>query len=130
MQATLLRVLEEGEVIRVGENKPQKVDFGLVPATSRDLHTEVERDQFRNNLYYRVAAFPIRIRAQRARREDIADSTEDEAAMLRSRTAAFERSEIQAALARSGGNKSQAATERGITNPGLRNKMRRLGMLD
>jgi DNA-binding NtrC family response regulator len=71
MQAKLLRVLEEEEVVAVGDNFPRKVDVRVLSATNRDLKTEVERGNFRQDLYYRVAVFPIRVPPLRQRREDI-----------------------------------------------------------
>jgi DNA-binding NtrC family response regulator len=71
MQAKLLRTLESLEVTRVGESRPRKVDFRLLSATNRDLAAESERGAFRSDLYYRIAAFPIRLPALRERPEDI-----------------------------------------------------------
>ena len=71
MQAKLLRTLEALEITRVGESRPRKVDFRLVSATNRDLAAESQRGSFRSDLYYRVAAFPIRLPALRDRPEDI-----------------------------------------------------------
>jgi Nif-specific regulatory protein len=71
MQAKLLRVLEEEEVVAVGDNLPRKVDVRVLSATNRDLKTQVERGNFRQDLYYRVAVFPIRLPPLRRRREDI-----------------------------------------------------------
>jgi transcriptional regulator with GAF, ATPase, and Fis domain len=76
MQAKLLRTLQELEVTRVGESRPRKVDFRLLSATNRDLEQESERGTFRSDLYYRVAAFPIRLPALRDRPEDIAPIAE------------------------------------------------------
>jgi Nif-specific regulatory protein len=71
MQPKVLRVLQEGEVTRIGEIRARKVEFRLVAATNRDLLQEVERGGFRGDLFYRVSAFPIRIPALRERRDDV-----------------------------------------------------------
>jgi DNA-binding NtrC family response regulator len=71
MQPKVLRVIQEGELTRIGEIRPRKVDFRLVAATNRDLLREVERGAFRSDLYYRISAFPIHIPALRQRRADI-----------------------------------------------------------
>jgi transcriptional regulator of acetoin/glycerol metabolism len=71
LQPHLLRVLEQGEIYRLGENAPRKTNFRLVAATNRDLRQEVAEGRFRMDLYYRVAVTSIRIPALRDRPGDI-----------------------------------------------------------
>ena len=70
-QAKLLRVLEDGEVLRVGASKPRKVDVRIVAATNRVLRTEVAAGRYRGDLYFRLNVIPVRITPLRERPEDI-----------------------------------------------------------
>ena len=71
MQAKLLRVLESGEVQRVGTAEPRRVDVHIVAATNRDLRGEAEAGRFRSDLYYRLSVVELAIPPLRDRREDI-----------------------------------------------------------
>jgi two-component system nitrogen regulation response regulator NtrX len=71
MQAKLLRVLEEGEIERVGGDKPIAVDVRVVVATHRNLEEQVRQGAFREDLYHRIFVFPIVLPPLRERREDI-----------------------------------------------------------
>lgn len=71
MQSKLLRVLESGEVVRVGSNDPRTVDVRFVSATHRDIHRMVDEGLFRRDLYFRIKGTEIRLPPLRERREDI-----------------------------------------------------------
>ncbi len=73
MQAKLLRVLEEGEVERVGGDKPIQVNVRVLVATHRNLEELVKRNAFRRDLYHRVYVFPLALAPLRERPEDFPD---------------------------------------------------------
>lgn len=70
-QVRLLRVLETGEFIKVGASKVQKTDVRIVAATNVDIPAAIEKDRFREDLFYRLSTVPIRVPALRDRKEDI-----------------------------------------------------------
>ncbi|MEW5795862.1 MAG: sigma 54-interacting transcriptional regulator [Candidatus Zixiibacteriota bacterium] len=71
VQAKILRVLEEKELVRLGESTPRKVDVRIVSATNKDLKAEMSERRFRQDLYYRLAALTFKLPALADRREDI-----------------------------------------------------------
>jgi PAS domain S-box-containing protein len=71
MQAKLLRVLQEKEIVRVGGTKPMTVDVRVISATNVDLEKAVSERKFRKDLYYRLNVFPIQIPALRSHKDDL-----------------------------------------------------------
>lgn len=71
LQAKILRVLETGEFLKVGDSKPTKVDVRIIAATNRDLEAEIDSEHFRSDLFYRLSVFTIQLPPLRERVEDI-----------------------------------------------------------
>lgn len=71
LQPKLLRVLQEQEITRLGENLPRKIDVRIIAATNENLSELIKQNEFREDLYYRLAVVPIKLPALRERREDI-----------------------------------------------------------
>lgn len=86
LQAKLLRVLETGELIKVGESKSIKVNIRLIAATNRDLQKEIAAGNFRQDLFYRIAVFQIALPALRERVIDIEELANHFAKMVAAKT--------------------------------------------
>ncbi|HLQ68897.1 MAG TPA: sigma-54 dependent transcriptional regulator [Gemmatimonadales bacterium] len=87
LQAKLLRVLQEGEIRRVGDQKTRKVDARVLAATARDLEAEARAGRFREDLFYRINVVAIELPPLRERRDDIAPLARHFAARLSQRLA-------------------------------------------
>jgi two-component system nitrogen regulation response regulator NtrX len=70
-QAKVLRVLQEGEVERIGSQKTIQVDVRVIAATNKNLEEQIEKGEFREDLYFRLSVIPVRVPALRERMEDI-----------------------------------------------------------
>src|SRR5262245_93009 len=73
IQVKLLRFLESGEIRRLGDTEPFRVDVRVLCATNRDLREMIEKDEFREDLYFRINTFELRLPPLRERRSDIPD---------------------------------------------------------
>jgi DNA-binding NtrC family response regulator len=73
IQVKLLRFLESGEIRRLGDTEPFRVDVRVLCATNRDLRDMIQKDEFREDLYFRINTFELRLPALRERRSDIPD---------------------------------------------------------
>jgi DNA-binding NtrC family response regulator len=71
LQAKLLRVLESNEFIKTGDTKPTKVDVRIITATNKNLENEIEKGNFRSDLFYRIGVMKIELPSLRDRKEDI-----------------------------------------------------------
>ena len=71
LQAKLLRVLENGEFLKIGETRPKRVNLRVIAATNRDLEKEIAQGNFREDLYFRLSVFRIHLPALNERSEDI-----------------------------------------------------------
>ncbi|MGL4584601.1 MAG: sigma-54-dependent transcriptional regulator [Flavobacterium sp.] len=92
LQAKLLRVLETGEFLKIGDTKPTKVDVRIIAATNRNFEKEINEGHFREDLYYRISVFEINLPALRERIDDIPLLAE----LFRKQFAAEQRSTVQA----------------------------------
>jgi DNA-binding NtrC family response regulator len=73
LQAKLLRVIQEGEIERLGARQPMRVNVRIIATTNRDLSSMVRRGEFREDLFYRLNVVPLRIPSLRERPRDIAN---------------------------------------------------------
>ena len=77
LQAKLLRVLQEKEIVRVGGTKPIKIDVRIISATNANIEQKIVDKEFREDLYYRLNTIPIKIPPLRERRDEILDIAEE-----------------------------------------------------
>lgn len=71
LQAKLLRVLESGEYLKIGDTKPTKVNVRIISATNRNLKQEIENKTFREDLFFRLSVFHIELPPLRERMGDV-----------------------------------------------------------
>src|SRR5207245_2614986 len=132
-QAKVLRVLQSGELNRVGSEQTLKVDVRVVAATNRDLQAAVAASQFREDLYFRLAVVPLRApplrdRADAPRLAQVDLPAEARALPLRDFRDHMEREYIRAKLDENGWNISKTAQLLGIERTNLHKKLRALGL--
>ena len=133
-QAKLLRVIQDGEIRRLGENAVRKVDVQLVAATNRRLAAEATAGRFRQDLLFRLAVVCLQVPALRDRPSDVElpaavrERPADAPPTLAEAREAFERGFVRAALRRNDGRPTVAARELGISRQGLAKLVKRLGI--
>lgn len=88
-QGKVLRALQENSIVRIGDNKPRNVNVRVVSATNKDLDSEIEKGNFREDLYHRLNVIPIHVPPLRERREDIPELAEAYLQELSDRDIAF-----------------------------------------
>ena len=71
LQAKLLRILETGEYIKIGDTKPTRVNVRIIAATNRNLQEEIKAGHFREDLFYRLSVFQVHLPSLRERTGDI-----------------------------------------------------------
>lgn len=74
LQAKLLRILETGEYIKIGDTKPTRVNVRIIAATNRNLQEEIKAGHFREDLFYRLSVFQVHLPSLRERTGDIQNS--------------------------------------------------------
>ena len=107
LQAKLLRVLESGEYIKIGDTKPTKVNVRIISATNRDLKKEIEQGNFREDLYYRLSVFQIHLPPLRERQNTHYECSDDNIGSFE--LAAMEKHHITKVLQYTKGNKTEAS---------------------
>jgi len=133
LQSKLLRVLQERRFERVGGTRTMEADVRWIAATNRDLERMLAEGRFREDLFHRLAVFPVRMPPLRDRRRDIMPLAETLLALTRRAAGGgslddVERDAIARTLAEVGGNRRQAAERLGIGLRTLYEKLKRYGL--